>query len=1311
MAKFLKSGKWKKGIAMGLSLSMAAVLSLGIFSACKTAEENNEEEEDSAAMPADTQLLKNGNFEFYSEMTKDEKDLRAILNTPTSWSFSSGSPSSDTKSGLIDLKYWDSITSSSYTYTSVSDAYTNWDKGSIYDKLNFFWKCNNSKNDDEYKPFKEAYDALANSSDEKKFFNEHSFSSVDFEDVQYLRDELGIGDDKQVVLHGDNAAEEKKQEERGILMIHNRRTSDDAVGTAQSYSSSTTITVPAGAAAEISVWVKTAKLRHYYANLKDDGDTLDGLEVTSNAGAYIGVTQTVGGTTLDQMQIKNINTAITNRENENNGWEQYTVYVHASTFATTTVKLTLGLGQGNTDDRYATVNGYALFDDATCKIIDASTYEKNLKENGVTSDYTSTLDSNKEDKLYDATELNGTQKAFAIDLYAGFEDYTLNIPDGNIGLTQEKSGNSIYTSERIDKSLSDNRGIAPNDQTDTTVRSIARLISLNDIQEETTNGYLRSIAAKDFKNYPFATTDNRYTDNILLLLSTNGAAYTAKSEKISLDADKRMLISFFVKTSEVLSGRSGATITLVDGENKTSISAFDSTTLKTVDIDDETKDIYDGWTQCFFFVSNDTDDTLEFSLEFSIGPTAIASSNKYAYGQGYAAFANFQTQTLSKTELSYASTNDRAKKVSLTGIVEDTTFFDDADQVKNIENGFGTPVNFKGVLAGSRMLVPGEEGGKDNVAGETLKNEYGIITGLLNYKHVGNYQDILGGNTETTWKSFFQDSLGKTALQPLVIKNTKDEATSSYGYFAGATTLAASSYQKISLRVKLSAGAKATVYLTDTSEFGSYNSFLKLNTPKVTYWYDKDGNICKSDPTAKGYKPATGIAFELQKNGLYRKADSTDTTYYANLQNYKEKDGNLVTSSDTIAYYGKGDGTYWAYRTEKADGTFSYSTEVKDLFQNGGQEIARYNYTETSFPESKITVDNTEGTNATDWITVTFYVHTGNEAKNYRLEVWAGERDNTEDGIPAGGYVFFDRYTASSISNYDTLLKDAVADLEDDDDMALEDNGNLPEEYAYYYTFTYYDSINYLRYDVNEDEDGVGNLYASYDQSTYSEELIYLVYDDADGERTGSPSYIRFINYSTIDKTVTPDSPAADNNTGSNESDREPISTGDILIIVSSSLLGVIIIFVIIMLIIRRLASKRRRTSRPAAVKDLRYKPAKKKAPEAEPETEEEENPFVKNRKAKEAKAEAEAPAEEAEEETEAPAEEPAEETEETPAEEPEETTEAPAEEPEEPAEEPAEEPQEEPAEEAEEAPAEEATEAPTEEPAPTEPTEDSKDE
>ncbi len=1226
MAKLFESGKWKKRIALGISLTMAATLALGVFSACKTADDDAEEEETPAALPTDSQLLKNGNFEFYSEMMKEESELRAVLNTPSSWSFSSGSPSSDTKSGLIDLDYWETITTPKYEFKSITDAYTNWDQGNIYDKLLFFYKCDNPNNNSEYDPFEDAYDALSSNSEEKKFFNEQAFSSVDFEDVQYLRDELGEGENKTVTLHGDTA--EKQQEDRGILMIHNRRTSDGAVGTAQSYSSSTTLTLKAGTAAKISVWVKTANLRHYYADAKEEGSELDGIEVKSEAGAYIGVTQTVGGTTLDQMQIKNINTEVTKGDKDaddyQNGWEQYTVYVRASTFASTTVKLVLGLGQGNSDDRYEAVNGYALFDDASCEIIDTDEYDDATKN--LTAQYTCNVSDKKKDKLFDATYLadeTDYDNTFAIDLYAG-EGYDKLTLSPTFDLTEEKSGNTVYTSEKIDSSLRDNRGNEYGDKA-----SITAVKSFNDIKNEATNGYLKNIAKKDFSdNFPFAKDEQ----NIMLLLSTNGAAYTAKltDASFSLGKDERLLISFFVKTSEVITGRTGASITLVDGENKTTISAFDSTTVDTIDINDGKKDIYDGWVQCFFFVENATEDETpkEFSLEFSLGPTSIASSNKYAYGQGYAAFANFETRKLNKTEYSYASTGDRAKKVSLTGFVEDTTVFDSATASSDIEHGLGTPQNFKGVLAGSDWMTPD---GTPNTPPAGLK------TGLLNHKNVANYGDILSSFTggsldEAAWTKLFGDenNAARTALQPLVVMNPTADPMPSYGYFASNATISANSYQKISLRVKLSAGAKATVYLTDISEFSSagYNTALAPNAPKVTYWYDENGNIMKSDPSKKGFNKNTGTAFELQTNGLYLKTDSDDTSYYANLKNYKEKDGNLVLGDDTtVAFYGH-ENKYYAYRTENADGTYSYSTEVKDLYENGGKEIARYDFTEKSFPESVIEVENTSA-KASQWITVTFYVHTGSEEKNYRLEVWAGDRYGNST-IPAGGYVFFDRYSSSSISNYDTLLADAVADLEDDDGMNLGENGNLPEEYAQYYTFTFYDSVNYLRYDVNEDEDEVGNLYASYDQSAYSESLIYLKYNDADGSRTGTPSYIRFLDYGASDVTVTPDTPAEDDD-NEEEDDSDPISTGDILLIVSSALLGFVLIFAIVMLTIRHFAEKRRRTTaKKTTVKDNRYKPSAKKA---EPVEAEEENPFVKNRKEKEAAEQAKA--EEAEKEPE----------------------------------------------------------------------------
>src|SRR5699024_4611954 len=122
---------------------------------------------------------------------------------------------------------------------------------------------------------------------------------------------------------------------------------DGVLGTGQYYTSSTTITLSAGTAAQVSFWVRTDDLTHYYED--------DELSVENNAGAYVRVNQTVGGTTLDQMQIKNINTK--------GEWRQYTLYIRANSFATTTFTVVFGLGQGSTSNRLEYVNGFAFFDD------------------------------------------------------------------------------------------------------------------------------------------------------------------------------------------------------------------------------------------------------------------------------------------------------------------------------------------------------------------------------------------------------------------------------------------------------------------------------------------------------------------------------------------------------------------------------------------------------------------------------------------------------------------------------------------------------------------------------------------------------------------------------------------------------------------------------------------------------------------------------------------------------------------------------------------------------------------------------------
>lgn len=1175
MANFNQSGKWKKRTVTGLALALSAVFTLGIFTACAN-ETETEEDEDTAAAKTDTQLIKNGDFEFYGEMTKELEDKRAFLNTPNSWSLTAGSPSSDTQSGLInaDEEEFKQIAKSSFSLISSEDtsatnaiayAVANWDKASVYDRLEFYDK------------YSDEIDDLDSSSDAAKLFAEYNYS-IDFEDVEKLDEELG----GKIALHDDE--NQREAGDTGVLMIHNQRTSDNVRGTGQYYTSSTTVTLDAGTAAKVSVWVKTSNLYHYYAD--------NSTEVTKNAGAYIGVTHTVGGTTLDQMQIKNINTR---NVTANNGWEQFTVYIRANTFATSTFKIVLGLGQGSTTDRYEQVDGYAFFDDLECTIIPGSEYES------VTSSFDGNnscdLDSKKADKLFDATQ--NSARIFALDLYAGDNDGPLNLSamdDGSFALTQEVSGSNTYTSASISSSLSDNRS-------DSVRGSVTKLTNYAQLEAETTNGYLRSVFENDFKDkFPFASDSD-----VVMLLSSNGAAYTATLPEITLEADSRMLVSFFVKTSEIISGRSGATITLVDGENKTQISAFDSTTLDTVDIDNNNtedfnvKDIYKGWAQCFFFVTNDNDSAMTFHLELSFGPTTIVGTSKSAYGQGYAAFTNFQTRSLTKKLAGYASTGDRAKNVSLTGVVTDSTMFDTASATTNIEDGLANPSRFAGVSGGSRNIV---SGGGDNVKPAT------VYAGLLNSEYASDYQTmsepwvsaldaISAAGATDWWSGIFGANDGRVARQPLVILNTGAEATASYGYiYRNGETVSANSYQRISMRVKAAAGTTAYLYLTDTSDVKEgFDNRLSPNVPKVTYWYDDEGNICAIDPSDKNFSKRTDVLYTLEENGLYLKEGATDGAYYANLWNYETNGENLVTADGTIAFYGN-EGKYYAYYDEEKN---VYSQEVFCLPKTEGDKtITRYDYTGATMPECVIAVEGTG-----EWVDVAFYVHTGNEAKSYRLEVWAGERTNATNGIPAGGYVFFDQYSSASASNYDTLLSEAVSTIKESlnagknpsDESYLGAKDNLPAEYALYYTFTFFDSTSYLRYDVNEDADEAGNPYSDYAQSAYSEQIVFLLFDDLSGEDTGTPFRTVFLDYGATDVTVEKSTTSDDS---SNTDTTTTSGEVNVWLILSSSLLGVVLVFAIVALIVRRVWKKHGRKTRVKAPKAKRVKP--EPVPESEPE-------------------------------------------------------------------------------------------------------------
>ncbi len=1139
MAKYFMTRQAKKRGVAALTVALAACLATGTLAACGETESTDPESE-TAATKSDSQLLKNGDFEFYGDnnLTERIKKLN-LINTPDSWSRSTGSdsngsaPASDAASGIVNTAEWDYFARPGRPFGSVDDALAHWtDEGvTAYDRIKFYEDFDISSSDD-FEPYSDfAY-------------------TVDYDDIKgFWNSEANDYAVKNPRTH--DYGTENAGDDASVLMIHNEKVTNGVYGTAQYYTSSTTITLSAGTAAELSVWVKTSNLRHY-----------ENLETSEGCGAYIGVTHTVGGQTLDQMQIKNINTETLNQSGENNGWVEYKLYVRASTFATSTFKIVLGLGFGSTTDMYETVNGYAFFDDLTCKIIDDDRYETATAS--LSAEYVCKTTDYGDEKKFIATAAN---KTYALDLYAGFTpaDLTSSV---SIGLTEEKYGGTTYTSATYRPV-----GLADDGYT--------QFVSVNGMRAVTDDSLLSAVLAADFENYPFDADAP-----LVMLMSKNGAPYTAKIKNDNVflvPAERTLLVSFFVKTS-AMDGFTGAAISVVDERgSETSIAAFDSTTLDPVDVDDELKDIYDGWTQCFFFVANDTETNKTFSLKCTYGPTTIVGSTGLDYTDGYAAFANFETYLMTDDEAGYASTGSRAVSVTLTDEASGSGKFDDVAQnnESSIETDVATPANYIGIVGGDKRVG----GDQDSAFKDKPENVY---AGLVNADYVSAYAGtdwktaicsiahqtgvLTDAMSADWWTSIFGD-----AQQPLVIVN---QAAAAYGYIAyNASNISTSSTQRISVRVKVSQGAKAYVYLIDTSDAKKgYGSALSPDMPLIAYWYDDDGNVCKSDPSDKDFSKKTDVLYRLGENGLYTNAqDGSDSKTYANLANYaKDANGNLVTGEGTIAFYAK-DGKYYAYYDEAKD---AYSTEVSDF----DHAAARYDYTDRTIPQACVTVDGTNADVANKWVTVSFNVKTGDTAKSYRLEVWSGARDGSETN-PAGSYVLFDcNASTDGSSDYEALLADAVSALKKNPDNVDEDD-KLKD--AFYYAYTFYDDADYLRYDATT-SDLTENPYASYKQSEKTESIAYLYYEDTTSV-DGSPIYQTFLDYSLSDVTVEPDA-ADEDTTDEDTTDESATSTANVWLLASSGALVAALFLVIISMGIRRVLKTR--SARP-----VRYKAPKAQKP------------------------------------------------------------------------------------------------------------------
>ena len=425
---------------------------------------------------------------------------------------------------------------------------------------------------------------------------------------------------------------------------------------------------------------------------------------------------------------------------------------------------------------------------------------------------------------------------------------------------------------------------------------------------------------------------------------------------------------------------------------------------------------------------------------------------------------------MSKAEYEAVSSGSYAQVIAVKGEQEATATgnggFDSAVKVPTdaLDKGFANPVNYTGVYSNNQTVnVNGTHNNRNNYAYAGLLNRDSFAKYFSNPKDnavllVEKLKAVTGKTTaEEVWSAMFGFDSG-SSTQPLFIWNketTENKVGSNglleyaYGYYGNKVSVSANSYKKISLAVKVGVEdktstyanlAKANIYLIDMD---SKNDASALSIGRnLTYWYDDNGNICAD-------KECETIAFKLQSNGLYainkdwneyKKLSSADKAayegYFANLEAYDtDKDGNLLVAKggayhdydsywnnegmDGIAFYAKkttvNDEEVITYYADKA-----CTVPVKNLLSVTKTEDTPNGLLEARFTEDSkqlvYTVDYAQSQG--EWVTVTFYIHAGEEAKNYRLEVWSGERNGK--GNPVDSYVAFDMNDDAEAEKYFT---------------------------------------------------------------------------------------------------------------------------------------------------------------------------------------------------------------------------------------------------------------------------------------------------
>lgn len=742
-------------------LSVLLCFTLAFSAACnnKSSSSSSSSAEETVVNPTDTQLVSNGDFEF----STFAKDTKFPVSSSISWSLSrdsknsSSAISSDGNSGIIDTG-------------AESEKYEEAAK-----------KAKLPKDGETYYNPKTLYDYNLKESQEYFVFD---------------KEEKNSNEDK-LTMKGSK-----------VLMISNVTAKDDTpnefTGTAQKFTSTSSLSLGKNEYARLSVWVKTKNLRFRYNQ--------------TGVGAYIAVQNTVSSS-CDPFVIKGINT-------EKDGvsqWVKYTIYLRSSDFATSSYKVTLGLGFGNKELREEYVEGHAFFDDVNFEKIEYADYIAGVNATAVENVFN--LYKQNADKTYSKVAADDL-KTVAANAYTA----------SNTAESGKKFDEVVYSlSHYRDNASFDNMFTGYDGSIDATIGT-AGVASASDI---------KNVIGADLKA-PFG--DN-FTSNTFYAKLNKAGKYECETQPFEVPYKSYKKISFWVKSHLDKASRPGLSIEVKDlgeGDAKSPKSSSLASNLNTDKVE-----TFNGWTQYTVYVSNtvaNSNKTRKFSVKFTFGDN---SDDEWKMAVGYFLVTNAESCELTEDDYSIASTATNAVKVSLTADMPNGGEADASDD----SYYFGYNASSANLIdKNAAVSVSGYKGiYYDAENGVTVGSKEGVTAGVINTK---NFTDANAYTFLTTDEKTAIESLGKLGenkhLQPLVIKTNG----SSYGYFGSDITLSANTTTLIKVKVKVTGNAKANVYLVKSD---ALDSFPVLSVAAKKYTKNADGSYDETDEYEVNEKLATTV--------------------------------------------------------------------------------------------------------------------------------------------------------------------------------------------------------------------------------------------------------------------------------------------------------------------------------------------------------------------------------------------------------------------------------------------------------------------